>query len=650
MSDEDWGQFEKDAASAWTDRFTVVYGSYKWLNESPIHYFLASVSVKNLWDDVRLMNEIPGVEKWGFEALFQRVVRKQWVGQIHTQYLANDERLKFFPPVTIALLPCADDVPQRRYEAPGKFEYQLAAKGKGCQARLAGLTIDFPLATEEGFPDFGNPAIIKWDKRKYSALAIDGQHRISALREFVPRQAQEAQNKDIPAVILVFDPSLPHGRDLIQATREIFIDINKNAKTVDDSRLILLDDRNFYNGLARKMILQAYPNGEDPSEIKYKAIDEDINLSLPDGIPQELVDTAMGRDAADVNKLKPWQFTSAFIIKRAIHYFFFEDDFARFEELMETSTFRSDSDDEFESEIATRREAYEDDNPEEIEHIADQDMLSFKPDVTEKLVDRAMRRHRGALMGPFTSFKPYREHIEKFASIAETADGADIRSLMLSEGAIPGRDVSYETKIALELKVDTSRFRRLKKAVDGLSKPVGWESNLVWYSIFQRGLIYQPLMLRRALENARDNALVSREEYAKVYVDCLDVLFEDGWFSKDKKVDEKNVWGGIALKLGDAGEPAMDGSDGGAKRTGMLIRLMAAAIASRDAGGYSHLKGKLATTGIKGAKSMVEKGYKRYMRAKDSVAGTLKDDTEYQSAAEKLLESILKEIADADQI
>lgn len=649
MSDKGWKQFKKESSNTWTDPLTVVYGSYKWLNDSPIHYFLTSLSVKNLWDDVRLMNEIPGVEKWGFEALFQRVVRPEWVRQMKAQYLASKERFKFFPPVTIALLPCLDDVPQRIYEGDGEFQYE-SAEGGGVQATLPGLDIHFPTADSKEFPDFGNPAIIKWNKRKYSALAIDGQHRISALREFVPQTSQEAQTKDVPAVILVFDPKLPQGRDLIQATREIFIDINKNAKTVDDSRLILLDDRNFYNGLTRKTILQAYPNGEDPSEVAYELIEEGIGLSIPKGIPQELVDTAMGRDAADVNKLKPWQFTSAFIIKRAIHYFFFEDSFARFEEMLETSGFQTDAEDDFEAEIARRREEYEDGNPDEDEHIADQDMLSFRPAITEKLVDRAMRMHGSLLLGVFTAFQPYKEHIEKFAKVSKGADAAYIRSLMLSEGSIPGSAVGYETKVAQELKEDAVRFRKLKKTIEGLSKPVGWDANLVWYSIFQRGLVYQPMLIRRALDNARDELLGSREAFAEVYVNSLDLLFDEGWFSKDKELKGKSVWGGVALKIGDAGEPAMDGSDGGAKRTGMLIRLMAAAICAREAGGYSHLKGKLNTQGLRGPKTAVENGYVRYMKAKDSVAGKLKDDAEYKSAAEKLLESILKEIADADQI
>jgi hypothetical protein len=649
MSNGEWDELEKKPVSTLTDPLLVIYGAYKWLNECPIHYCLASLSVLNLWDDVRLMNEIPGVEKWGFEALFQRVVRDEWVSQIKGQYLSNPERFKFFPPVTIALLPCSNDVPLRNYEPPGPFEFTNIAP-KGIQASLSGLTIRFPTQSTLAFPAFGNPAIIQWDKRKYVALAIDGQHRISALRGFVPKTSQEVENKDVPAVLVIFDPSLPNGRDLIQATREIFIDINKNAKTVDDSRLILLDDRNFYNSLTRKAILQAYPDGETPSSIAYEPIEKEIEFSILSGIPQELIDTAMGREAADANKLKPWQFTSAFILKRAIQYFFFEDDFQRFEELLDTTSFSVDSADELEAKIAERRQEYEDGDADGDEHIADQDMLSFRPVLTAELVERGMRMHRGILLGVFTAFQPYKQQITKFATAIGGADGSAIRSLILAEGSYPGGTVKYETKIASELQADRPRFKRIKKSIEGFSKPQGWESNLYWYSIFQRGLIFQPMLIRRALDNARNSSFSSREEFAQTYVTCLDSLADDGWFVKDFQTIDRSVWGGIALKLGDSGEAVLDGSDGAAKRTGQLIRLMVAAVAARDVGGFTHLKSRLSTQGLKGAKTAVEKGYARFLKAKDSVAGSPKDDTHYAAAAEKLLEAVLKSIANSNQI
>lgn len=434
-----WSQFTKQQPNTWTDPVTVVYGSYSWLNDAPIHYCLTTLSIKSIWEDIRLMHEIPGVEKWGFEAIFQRVIRGDWVKQIKTGYLSNSERFKFFPPVTIALLPCTSDSILRKYENSDVITFAAHSEG-GYVASLPGIEMHFPTADSPGFPHFGAPAMIRWDKGRYAALAIDGQHRISALRAFIPRTSQDSESKDVPATILIFDPKLPFGRDLINVTREIFIDINKNAKAVDSSRLILLDDRNFYNVLTRRLILQAYPDGETPSDLSFQPVEDGAALLVPTGIPQELVDTAAGKEAADITKIKPWQYTSAFILNRTLQYFFFDNRFATFEKILETVDWRTDSEDEVECVVADRREQIQATDPgDEAAEFAEKEDVSFHPSTTEALVDRFMRMYGALVLGVYTGFKPYRDHLEGFAQEAASDLGGDLRSLMLAEGSVPAK-------------------------------------------------------------------------------------------------------------------------------------------------------------------------------------------------------------------
>jgi len=648
MSKSPFKKFAKSKETPWSEKFTVIYGNYSWLNENPIHYLLTTLSVRNLWNEVRLMGEINGVEKWGFEALFQRVVREEWVTAITKQYLEAKERFKFFPPVTIALLPCEANRPSREYPGNQNFQFKNVEEG-GCIALLDGLEIEFPTSAGLDFPDFGQPALVRWDKSRYMALAIDGQHRISALRKLIPQTDQNAETKDVPATILIFDPKLPDGRDLIQVTREIFIDINKNAKTVDESRLILLDDRNFYNGLTRKLILQAYPDGETPSTISYEKVDSGLDFEMPLGIPQELVDTAAGREAADVGKLKDWQYTSAFILNRAIQYFAFENSFKRFEEMLETEDYSVDSEEVSEAAVAERREIYDNNTDEEQEVISDSDMLSFRPAITEKLIDRAMSRHRGLFLGPFTSFAPYRKHIERFSSAISGEGGDSLRALMLSEASIPGKP-TFETKFAQDLKSDEVEFRKIKNSLKKLSRPKDWEHSLVWYSIFQRGLLFQPWLIKRAMEIGRGAGFESREHFAAEYVRSLDIIDAEGWFNRSAKVGSKSIWNGVALKLGEKGDSALDGSDGAARRTGHMIRLMVCAVQSRPKGGYEHLKNNLNKQGVAASITAVVHGMSRYARAVDSIKGTAKDLQEYKEAATKTLYSLLKKLGDQGEI
>jgi hypothetical protein len=53
-----------------------------------------------------LVDEIPGSAEWSFEAIFQRDIDVERVEQeLLEGYLENEDKAKFFPPLTIALLP-----------------------------------------------------------------------------------------------------------------------------------------------------------------------------------------------------------------------------------------------------------------------------------------------------------------------------------------------------------------------------------------------------------------------------------------------------------------------------------------------------------------------------------------------------------------
>jgi len=640
----DFTALDQENNTTWTQAFTAIYGSYDWLNGVPIHYFTTSLSVLNLHDDVRLMGEIVGVEKWGFEALFQRVVREEWVKQMVRGYLENENRFKFFPPVTIALLPCEGDAPQRDYGGKS-FEFKRVNEGAGSgyKCMLEGLEILLPFAKGESFPPFGTPVQLKWDQQRYAALAIDGQHRIKALRDHIPRTSQTAASRDVPATIIVFDTKLPRGRDLIQATREIFIDINRNAKTVDASRLILLDDRNFYNGLTRRLILPAYKDGENPSPIEFDRADDGIEFEVTAGIPQELIDTAAGKEATDVLKLKNWQYVSAFILNKSLQYFVFENSFKRFEEIMDTGDYKEDSDEEHERIVAEVRARLDDDE----DPITDKDDLTFEPLVAEKLVERAVARYGSLLLGAFTGFKPYKEHIQRFKKEIEAEGGDRLRSILLSEGSIP-KSVSidrFNTKMWLDLE-DCER-RAYAMRIKKLFRPDGWEKSIVWFSVFQRGLLFQPLGLRRCLAVGRGDDYGSRQEFATDFVRGLDVLHENGLFLRDAEIEEERIWEGIVLKLGDGGDRAMDGGDAAAKRCGNLIRLLIAAIFSGERNGYNEFENNLERRqGVKGAFTNACNGYAKFSKTREAAGGITREPEEYSKEARDRLKKILAGVAD----
>jgi hypothetical protein len=210
--------------TSWTQEIPCLYGAYRWLNGTPLHYFNSTISVRDLHTNVRLVNQIEGVEKWGFEALFQRSISWQRVDEIVGRYLKNNARFKFFPPVTLALLPVSDGRMHSDYSAQ---EMDVKNEGDFQVWMMKGLEIRFYTRGEERPRDVGQIALLKWDTSLLSAVAIDGQHRIAALKKFRDSSHPNAAISDVPATFLVFDPNLPKDKHLLNLASELALDLNQ---------------------------------------------------------------------------------------------------------------------------------------------------------------------------------------------------------------------------------------------------------------------------------------------------------------------------------------------------------------------------------------------------------------------------------------
>jgi len=622
--------------SVWTSKYLGIYGGYNWLNQDiPIHYFTTVISIFNTHEDISLMREIQGVEKWGFEALFQRNVDSDRIDEM-VAFLNDETRFKFFPPVTIALLPCQNDLPQRDYDGE---EFLFETKNGGERCTLQGLELFLSQAEPNSFPRHGSPASLKWDRQRFCAVAIDGQHRISALRAHTPRNSQQAPRRDVPATIILFDPETTVQRDLVQATREIFIDINRNAKPVDSSRLILLDDRNFYNVFSRSLIRQAYSESLELNELGFETT-EDHSIELHPGIPQELVDTSANRDAVDATSLKPWQFISAFTLNKAIEHFVFQGKFGNIDDLCGTADFNDvNSDDKLHRAIA-KRHANQDDGI-----LSEKDSVTFDPEDSEALSERLHSRWRHLFLATFTGFSPYKGHIQRLISLCEdpNIDPEVMRSILLAEGSTPGSEVGWDSAPFLALG-DNDQQHLAHSIKSKLSRPQSWKDSLVWYSVFQRGLLYQPLMIQRAMELAiGDDGFSSKEKFSAEFRKALDSLYNFEIYRKQFEVDERPIWAGICMKAGADGTLKMDGSDGAAIRFACLNRLMISALV----GGYDGFQDVVGNNGIRGAITKVEAGYARHFRFQDAVAPDIevKADDHYSAMAGDYLNLVLKAVS-----
>jgi len=290
-------------------------------------------------------------------------------------------------------------------------------------------------------------------------------------------------------------------------------------------------------------------------------------MSVAESVPQELVDLRAGKNAFDVNQFRPWQFTSAFIIGRAIQHFVLENDINKLDKLLDATSFKKDSPERYKSEFAERRDQYGKEKGGKRRNAPDDDMFAFSPDVTKELTDRLINRHMPFVRGIFCGFKPYAEQIEKFKSITSGAEGSIIREIMVSEGYAP-QSLSGESVAAKRLKdSNPSQYDRTMQEIEKLKRPDGWENDLSWYSVLQRALCYQPLAVESALVEARGAAFTSRGEFAETYVRALNSLHGEGFFAK-----QATRWTGVVTRINAHNATTIDSSDAAAKRAAFMVR------------------------------------------------------------------------------
>jgi DGQHR domain-containing protein len=596
--------------SDWTKEIPGHYGNFSWLNSSSkVHYVNTISPLSQLTDDVKLLSEIPDFQKWGFETLVQRNLDETRVDDLGG-YIGQD-KLHFFPPITVALLPAEKDRLLQNYRGSPLCKLAEVQSDQPDEQIFFtsiddGLQLTFSAKTGSNpkWPDPLTMIYLKWDRSKFIGLVIDGQHRLKALKER-KQSVQDAFKEDFPVTFIIFDTAESRSRyNLIEAARSVFIDINKNAVQVDASRLILLDDHNLCAGITRKLIQNAYTNTFDLANYVYEAGDEK-SPSLMRGLPSELVNLVMGSEASDVRQLWPWQFTSVYILNRAVQFSFLENDWAKLLKILNQPAWskkpqKSRSKRVVETEPpAVQIDAYkqhvndiqENIRQERVDLNDFQSLVSFPPPITKGLVEHIYTSFDSFLFGVFTSFSPYRERIEALIKINSSPHAEDIKEVLISIGLRKksqfkqGDNEPWIEKISEISKDNHEKKRVLSDAIEKISKPSDWEEDLVWYSVFQRALLFQPLAIKgflskidKAGQTEDKNKLpdLTDQSFASLYIGYLNKLYDAGVFSRSYKILETdNLWEGIVVRRSLAtDELKIVVAEASVKRLAFLIRVL----------------------------------------------------------------------------
>lgn len=220
-----------------------VYGQFG--TGAGVHaFYLQSALTPAQLDLVSLISDLRGSELWPVRDLFQRDVDNERITESLLPYLQDGEKIKFFNPLTLTLLPISENddsvlsrMPMEEAESTmqeGDYEWDFFERKNYHRMRWV--------------KDNPQYALLEWSDTRTKLVAIDGQHRLSALKRFWAdhdtRVHKDFSTWRIPVVIISFrvGTGQPEPPSVLEVVRNIFVYINTEARIVNRARQILLSD------------------------------------------------------------------------------------------------------------------------------------------------------------------------------------------------------------------------------------------------------------------------------------------------------------------------------------------------------------------------------------------------------------------------
>ena len=160
--------------------------------------FIQTAIEPNEFEKNKLVPDIQGSERWDVRDLFQREIDEDRVGEIK-QYLENNDDVKFFNPLTLVVLPMNENKTQVIKETSYLTE---DAEKIGGQDYKSYLRKNFFKINIDQNHDFGR---IAWNDKSCNIAAIDGQHRLSALKRMHQEGNLDGFRWKVPVVLLTIE-------------------------------------------------------------------------------------------------------------------------------------------------------------------------------------------------------------------------------------------------------------------------------------------------------------------------------------------------------------------------------------------------------------------------------------------------------------
>ena len=246
------------------------------MKSEEVKVYLLEVTVNQLLNDFKIFEELNNVQSWPISTLIQRELDHQRAERIAKDYLLNSGNTKYFPPLISVLIPTDSD-----YLPKSEYDEVLTNNPK-----LTEIQARFVSANPEKYNDYEQPeeiisglfsipfdiesGDIVWDKHSLTSVVIDGQHRYKALK------AAAAINRDIYlskitiTLIDIADICQRTSKSPTDVARDLFVTINNTPVEVDETRLVLMDDKDILSCLTQATV-------DDGSSEYHAAIPPELN-------------------------------------------------------------------------------------------------------------------------------------------------------------------------------------------------------------------------------------------------------------------------------------------------------------------------------------------------------------------------------------
>lgn len=221
---------------------------------------------------VTLISDIPGSEAWSVRDLFQREVDVRRVTFGLLPYFRDRSKTKFFNPLTLTILPIITAASEIVRDIPAIEPTDFEENGRTWTAfELPGFYRFRYIKGQEPF------ALVEWNDSVVKIVAIDGQHRLSALKRHLLDVSQSGQDTEflnwtIPVVL--FSMRSPEGQGtgtILDVVRSVFMYINSEARVPNEARQILLSDESISRLCTQELLEYAHENDVKKAEERDKS-------------------------------------------------------------------------------------------------------------------------------------------------------------------------------------------------------------------------------------------------------------------------------------------------------------------------------------------------------------------------------------------